>query len=157
MLVEWLNLATNIKLTNPWKLSLTFWNNCVGETNVVHEWYKFNTRTQVPGDTFDAFYSELCTLADKCAFDYLPSGQNRPLPLDEMLKDRIFLGMRDDDVKKKFISQGNNLTLDQAVCICRSNEVTSTVMLSVTKGAGSESVDAVHNAQSRRLKQKPNK
>ena len=96
------------------------------------------------GETFDAFYSELRALADKCAFNYQTADTDGAAPIDEMLRDRIVLGIRDDAIRKKLISQGNTLTLDQAVRACRSSEVTSTVMQSVTQGAGS--VDAVQKA-----------
>jgi len=66
-----------------------------------------------------------------------------------MLRDRIVLGIRYDSLIKKLISQGNTLTLDQAVRICKSSKVTSTVMQSVTQGASSGSVDAISKAQSR--------
>jgi len=115
----------------------------------VHERYKFNTRCQLQGENFDAFYSELRALADKCGFNYRPATDEAPTPFDEMLRDRIVLGIRDDSLRKKLISQGNTLTLDQAVRICRSSEVTSTVMQSVTQGASSGSVDAISKAQSR--------
>lgn len=112
---------------------------CVGERNIVHERYRFNTRVQQPGEQFDAFYSELRSLADRCAYDYLAANDGQ-LPADEMLRDRIILGVTNDAVRKKLISQGNKLTLADAVKVCRSYEVTSTVMKSVSKG---ESIDAV--------------
>jgi hypothetical protein len=118
---------------------------CIGESNIVHERYKFNTRNQLPTESFDTFYAELRALAGKCAFDYRPKADGGTAPADEMLRDRIVLGIRDDSVRKKLITQGNALTLEDAVRVCRSNEVTSHVMKSVAKGAVSSgtSVDAV--------------
>ena len=42
---------------------------CIGERNTIHERYKFNTRTQLPGESFDSFYAELRTLAGRCRYD----------------------------------------------------------------------------------------
>jgi len=130
---------------------------CIGERNIVHESYKFNTRCQSHEENVDAFYSELRALADKCGFNFRPATNEAPAPFDEMLGDRIVLGIRDDSLRKKLISQGNTVTLDQAVRICRSSEVTSTVMQSVTKGASSGSVDAINKAQSSYPKYKQSK
>ena len=101
------------------------------------------------------FYAELRSLVDKCAFDYKPSETDRTSPLDEMLRDRIVLGIRDDAIRKKLISQGNTLTLDQAVRVCRSSEVTSAVMQSVAKvDINSEAVDAVRREASHKKSSK---
>jgi len=61
----------------------------------VHGGYKFNTRCQLHGENFDAFYSELRALANKCGFNY------QPAPFDEILRDRIVLGIRDDSLRKQ--------------------------------------------------------
>ncbi|XP_067933332.1 uncharacterized protein [Watersipora subatra] len=116
---------------------------CIGDRNIVHERYKFNVRNQLPNEPFDAFYADLRSLADKCAYNYRPATTGGVAPLDEMLRDRIVLGIVDDNVRKKLISQGNNLTLAEAVRVCRSNEVTSAVMQSVAKSAGPGAIDAV--------------
>ncbi|XP_067940218.1 uncharacterized protein [Watersipora subatra] len=64
-------------------------------------------------------------------------------PYNEMLRDRMVLGVKDDTVRKKLISHGNTLTLAQAVRICHSDEVTSSVMQTVRKsGSGTIGVDA---------------
>ena len=73
---------------------------CVGERNVVHERYQFNTRIQKAGESFDAFYTELRTLVDRCAFNYRAVDDGQP-PSDEMLRDRIVLGITNDGVRKK--------------------------------------------------------
>ena len=116
---------------------------CVGERNVVHKRYRFNTRVQQPGESFDAFYSELGALAERCSFDYFAGRDDKPLPADEMLRDRTVLGITDDAVRNKLISQGNSLTPTNAVRMCRSHEVTNAVMKSVAK---SVAIDAVRKA-----------
>ena len=116
---------------------------CVGEKNVIHERYKFNSRSQLPGETFDAFYSELRLLANRCGFNYRPRETDGPLPSDEMIRDRIVLGIRDDSVRKKLISQGNGLTLGAAVRVCRSQEITSTAMRSMASAPGEKLIAPV--------------
>ena len=44
---------------------------CVGERNIIHERYKFNSRSQLQ-ETFDAFYADLRSLLDRCQLDYKP-------------------------------------------------------------------------------------
>ena len=59
---------------------------CVGDRYAIHERYKFKTRSQLTGETFDSFYTDLRALANKCAFDYRPKDTDGPSPLDEMLR-----------------------------------------------------------------------
>lgn len=130
---------------------------CIGERNTIHERYKFNTRTQLPGESFDAFYTELRTLASSCLFNYR-AAEGAPAeaesPIDEMLRDRIVLGLREDELRKRLISQGNNLTLATAVRLCRSHEVTSTTMRSMSGGSSQLAVNAVR-ARKRSEQSKP--
>ena len=60
-----------------------------------------------------------------------------------MLRDRIVLGIREDDLRKKLISQGNNLTLTTAVRLCRSHELTSATIRSMSGASNQPTIDAV--------------
>lgn len=116
---------------------------CVGEKNVIQERYTFNTRAQLPGESFDAFYAELRSLAKKCSFDYRPAEGSTVLPSDEMLRDRIVLGVRDDRLRKKLITQGSTLTLGAAVRTCRSEEGATSALKSMSS-TDATSIGAVH-------------
>ncbi|XP_067939953.1 uncharacterized protein [Watersipora subatra] len=131
---------------------------CIGERNVVHERYKFNVQNQLLDESFDTFYAELRALGDRCSYNYRSAAGNTEgdSPYNEMLRDRIVLGVKDDTVRKKLISHGNTLTLAQAVRIFRSDEVTSSVMQSVGKsGSGTIGVDAVSRTLKKTQEQKP--
>jgi hypothetical protein len=130
---------------------------CVGERNVIHERYRFNSRNQRPGESFDSFYTEIRALAAKCKYDYLPSDAGSPSPADEMLRDRIVLGIQNDGVRKKLISKGSTLTLVSAVNECRSAELTSSAMKEVSGSGAASSVDAVYKKKNKFTKAPSNK
>lgn len=91
---------------------------CISERNAIHEKYKFNTRTQLLERAFASFYSYLKTLAES--------------PTNEMLRDRIVLGVKENQLQKKLFLHGNTLTLTAEVQLCRSHEITSTTMSSMS-------------------------
>lgn len=130
---------------------------CIGETNTIHERYKFNTRNQLPNESFETYYSELRAQSAKCSFTFLPAGDGRMTPLDELIRDRIVLGIRDDSVRKKLISTSNTLTLTKAVDICRTAEMTTAAMKSIgVTSTGGISVNAVRRSNDRQHDTKPN-
>ena len=64
---------------------LELWNNyCVGKTNTIYERYKFNNRSQEPGETIDAYATAVRTLADTCSFGNLK---------EEMIRGRLVCGI----------------------------------------------------------------
>ena len=65
---------------------------CVGETNETYERYKFNSRNQEPGETFDSYLKTIRTLAKACNFGTLE---------DDLIRDRIVIGINDNSTKKK--------------------------------------------------------
>ena len=69
---------------------------CIGERNDIHERHKFYSRSQLPSESFDALYAEDRTLANRCNFDYKAANGDRESPADEMLRDRIIMGVRYD-------------------------------------------------------------
>jgi hypothetical protein len=130
---------------------------CIGEKNVIHERYMFNTRVQLAGESFDTFYSELRALAGRCGYsDYRAAAGVEATPADEMLWDRIVLGIRDDVLRKKLISEGNELTLASAVRLCRSSEVATAAMKSMGHPS-TGSVDAIKSRNKPKSKSHLNK
>ncbi|XP_067943190.1 uncharacterized protein [Watersipora subatra] len=99
---------------------------CVGERNVIHDRYLFNSTSQTEGQLFEAFYLELRQKAQKCQFGYVES---------DLIRDRIVLGIREDCTRKKLIAFGNNLTLEEAVKICRSQELAARAMKDISSQA----------------------
>jgi hypothetical protein len=71
---------------------------CVGDTNVIHERYVFNTRNQLTDEDFDTYLTRLRELANRCNYGTYK---------DELIRDRIVWGVKSDDVRHKLIAEGN--------------------------------------------------
>lgn len=88
---------------------------CVGQTNEIYERFTFNKRDQEPNETIDAYVAMLQTLARTCKYEALE---------DEMIRDQIVLGIRDNSTCKKLL-QEKKLDLQICIDICRANEKTA--------------------------------
>ncbi|XP_061195310.1 uncharacterized protein K02A2.6-like [Saccostrea echinata] len=94
---------------------------CVGQTNVIYERYTFNCRNQEQSKHIDAYVAELRTLAKTCKFGDME---------DEMIRDRIVIGVRDNHTRKKLL-QEKKLDLQRCIDICRSNEKSESQLKSI--------------------------
>lgn len=83
------------------------------KTNEIINTFHFNQRFQEDGENFDVFYTELRKIALNCNFETF---------LERMLRDRIIHGIKDRSVQQKLLGK-KNLTLEQAVDICRTSEL----------------------------------
>ena len=85
--------------------------------NVVYERYVFNSCEQNQGESVDsyAYVTRLRKLASSCEFGTLT---------DELIRDKLVIGINDGGTKGKLLRE-KSLTLDKAVDIARSNEITS--------------------------------
>ncbi|KAK3107078.1 hypothetical protein FSP39_006562 [Pinctada imbricata] len=77
--------------------------------NVIIERAKFNQRMQNEGESVDNFITSLYTLAEHCGYNDLH---------DEMIRDRIVVGLRDRKLSEK-LQMDEKLTLDKAVKLVR--------------------------------------
>ena len=113
------------KVFKTWNLSATqkkdikgvverFDNNCNPRKNVPFERYRFNSRQQEPGETFDRYVTSLRQIADKCAFDTITP--------DDILRDRIVFGIADDKVRERLLREPE-LSLAKTLDICRASEM----------------------------------
>lgn len=82
--------------------------------NVVYERYVFNSCCQIPDETVDCFINRLRKLASSCQFGALT---------EEMIRDRLVIGIQDKTTKARLLRE-RDLSLDKALDMCRSNEVT---------------------------------
>ena len=84
---------------------------CVGKTNEIYERYCFNKRNQNQNESVDAYATALRTLAKTCNFGQLE---------DDLIRNRIVMGVRDESTRKK-LQQVARLTLgqNQSIDICR--------------------------------------
>ena len=65
---------------------------CEPRTQVIYKRYRFNNRNQEPGESIASYLTELRTIAKKTA------NLN-----DEILRDRIVLGIRDDKMRERLL------------------------------------------------------
>ena len=94
---------------------------CNPKRNVTYERHVFNTRSQGPVKTIDAFVTELRLQANNCEFGSLR---------DELIRDRLVVGIRSDSVRSRLLREAE-LTLQKAIDICRAAEVTDSRMASI--------------------------
>ena len=83
--------------------------------NVIYERYIFNT-TEQKQENVDEYVCKLRELARSCDFGAMT---------DQMVRDRIVLGTRDNSVRKRLLREPD-LTLDRAITLCRTSERTAT-------------------------------
>ena len=102
---------------------------CLGETNVIYERFRFNQKAQREGESFDQFLTDLKELAKTCQF-----GQMH----DELLRDKIVVGVREDTLRK--LLQKKELMLATCVSVCRACETTAAHM----KEMGNNETQQVH-------------
>ena len=88
---------------------------CIGETNEIHERYRFNKRDQEPNESLDAYVTALRSLAKTWNFGVLENS---------LIRDRIVIGVRDNQTRKKLL-QVSKLTLKECIDICRSYETSN--------------------------------
>ena len=86
---------------------------CVAATNVIFERYTFNKRIQAEGETFDSFLMSLRQLSHSCEFGPLQ---------DDLIRDRIVCGIRDESVRKRLLQEAN-LTLARCITTCKAAEI----------------------------------
>ena len=84
----------------------------IGKHNVIYERAKFNTRYQQPGETAESFIIDVHKLADHCQYGVLR---------EEMIRDRIVVGIRDAKLSEK-LQLDPNLTLAKTKTQVRQNE-----------------------------------
>lgn len=87
---------------------------CKPKQNTVYERFVFNERKQKEGEPFDTFHMDIKRLIRTCHY-----GDQE----NDMLRDRIVIGVYDKNLQKKLLETAN-LTYDVAVEKCRTAEVT---------------------------------
>ena len=110
-----LPFASEEEKSNMTKVLELWETHCIGKTNVIYERYKFNNRSQEQTESIDTYENALRALAETCDFGALK---------DQLIRDRIVCGVRDNAVRRKLL-QESKLTLEKCVDICRAAEATS--------------------------------
>ncbi len=107
------------------------------KANPIFARYKFHEKTQRDSESFDQFVTELRLLVKDCNY---PNG-------DEMVRDRIVFGISSPRVREKLLCYGPNLTLENAIDIARSHELSQQqlkTMVFPTANPAGQSVHAVN-------------
>ena len=112
-----------------------FTNHVEPKCNPVFSRYKFHKRIQAESETVEQFVTDLKLLARDCSF-------TEP---DEMIRDRIVFGTNSRKIREKLINEGKELTLDKAVDIARTCQMSQSQMKSME--AGDEAVHSVNRDQ----------
>ena len=86
---------------------------CRPRRNVPFQRYCFNRRQQEAGETYEQYRTTLRKMAQECEF-----GTITP---DEILRDRLVFGVRDDKVRERLLREPN-LTLAKTDELCRAAE-----------------------------------
>ena len=73
----------------------------MGDVNETFELFKFNQRSQEACKNFDAYLTGLWNLAESCNFWTCPNTS------DSNLCDRIVLGIRNEDARKRLLQERN--------------------------------------------------
>ena len=112
---------------------------CEPRTQVIYERYRFNNRKQETGENISAYLTELRTIAKNC--------KHEEITPDEILRDRIVLGIRDDKVRERLLRY-NELTLQKAVDLVKAAEQTEH-QVKLMRGGESSVVNALrkHHAK----------
>lgn len=80
--------------------------------NITFERYKFHKILQNDGETIDEYVTRLRLQAQNCEFEQLK---------DSILRDQLILGIKNDSVRTKLLSE--DITLEKAIKICQATEL----------------------------------
>ncbi|XP_062582084.1 uncharacterized protein LOC134243873 [Saccostrea cucullata] len=90
-----------------------FENHVKPKSDRVYSRYKFLSRTQKEGETFEKFLTDLRLLVKECGYK----------DQDDMIRDAIVFGTRNHKVREKCIGEGSDLTLEKAMNFARTCEI----------------------------------
>ena len=123
-----------------------FENHFIVKRNVIFERAKFNSRNQREGESVDSFFTDLYGLARYCNFGTLK---------DELIRDRIVVGLRNHDLSEK-LQLDPKLTLEKAMNLARQRETVKQQQSILVGGFHSKSaeVDFIAKGNPRRKKHK---
>ena len=108
--------------------------NFIGVTNQTYERYKFNTRFQKKGESFDTFLGAIRVHSKSCNFRDSE---------DSLLRDKIVCGVISEHTRRNLLSE-TNLNLAKAINICKAGESATQQTLEISKSADAKE-DSVHS------------
>ena len=120
---------------------------CQPRKNIPFERYRFNRRSQEPGETYDQYCTALRKLGESCDFQSITP--------DEILRDRLVFGISDSKVRERLLRE-SKLTLAKTDEICRASESMMLQMKAVEESP-SASVNAVKSGKEQSTSADPDK
>lgn len=84
----------------------------INDVNIIYERFVFGSAIQEENETNLNFIARLKHLSINCGYESMT---------DDLVRDRLILGIRDDELRKIFL-RNKFLTLQQAVAVCKSIE-----------------------------------
>ena len=117
----------------------------IPKANPIFARYKFHERMQGDSENFDHFVTELKLLVKDCSYD----------KSDEMVRDRIVFATNSARVREKLLCYGPDLTLEKAIDIARSYEVSQQQLKTMDCATASGAGQSVHAVSSSRRPFKP--
>lgn len=141
---ECMQIFMNLKLTVEERKDIEI---CIGaleahfkpKRNVVYERYKFNLCSQNAEESVDDYVNRLRKLPSSCQFGTLT---------DELIRDRLVLGITDRSTKLRLLKE-DGLNLNKAVNMCRSSEIANIQLKSMSTTKETEEVNAVQEKGNR--------
>ncbi|KAJ1197828.1 hypothetical protein NDU88_001674 [Pleurodeles waltl] len=103
--------------------------------NVVLERYKFYSRSQQDEESIDQFVAALRGLAVTCKFEQMS--------YDQVLRDHIFMKTKSRKIQEKLWSSGSDLSLNRAIDVARTMEVSEKCIQTVRKNMNDAEHDVV--------------
>ena len=91
------------------------------QTNTVFSRYVFQTRNQREDEPFSSFVTDLRVLVKDCKYE----------KADEMVRDKIVTGIKQDEIRGKLLTEGDDLTMTKAIQIATSYETTQAQLKSM--------------------------
>ena len=123
----------------------------VKKRNVIFERARFNQRKQEEGESVDDFVTALFCLSEHCQYGNLR---------EEMIRDRIVVGLRDSSLSEKLQLEAD-LTLEKALAFARQRESVKNQQKVVGADSSPPNVDAIQSRgkprKDKRVERKPTK
>ena len=84
--------------------------------------YKFHQKVQQESESFEKFLTDLKLLVKDCGY----------ADPDEMVRDRVVIGCHTTKTREKLIQEGSDLTLEKAIDIARTGEMSKAQLKTMT-------------------------
>ena len=92
------------------------------KSNKLFARYKFHQKVQQEGESFEQFLTDLKLLVKDCGY----------ADPDEMVRDRVVIGCHATKTREKLIQEGSDLTLEKAIDIARTDEMSKAQLKTMT-------------------------